>query len=225
MRFFSHYIWESGSEEKGNPVSILLQQVSVKGHHCLLACICDGRKSTCTGSLVSGYFTERLVEWFHQDCLVLIQKRRLEDTIRKSLEAEFEKINAQLQEYGRRKDLMIGYDVRGILLWDNLCWIFGQGDYRGYLFNRRFNKKQRRNLPGNGGTEMEILPGNVQKNIGILLCDQTFAQSITEEEMIQVLSEETVTDQKIQKSLRELWKEEIARGGSPCTGAIYIRLG
>ena len=69
MKYYSHYLWESAGRE--NPVSLVLQQVKLKKGRCLLACICDGSRSKADGSLISGYFTERLVEWFHHQCLPL----------------------------------------------------------------------------------------------------------------------------------------------------------
>ena len=50
MQYYSHYIWESGSEEKDNPISVVLQQVSRKNHHYLLACVCDGRAAERDGA-------------------------------------------------------------------------------------------------------------------------------------------------------------------------------
>ena len=245
MQIYSHYIWESGSEEKKNPVSLVLQQVSLKNHHYLLACVCDGRKSfekksvgrkmengeisdrdvsSACGSLVSGYFTERLVEWFHHHYLEILQKSRGEDAVLKALSVEVGKIEKELQDYGRQKDVKVSYDVRGIFLYDSQCWIFGQGECQGYRFNRRFNRRQRRKLPGGEGQHMEIVQGKVQRDIGIMLCNAGFGELLTEEEMVQVMFGEHLTDRDINKRLRELWKEDVGRGNRDTAGAIYIEV-
>ncbi len=246
MQYYSHYIWESGSEERKNPVSVVLQQVSRNKHHYLLACVCDGRGSIreiqmdeCTngcnvgsnreneqaGSLTSGYFTERLVEWFHGPFLQQVSRKSCsENEIYRSLSRELEKTEGELREFCMQKKRKTVYDVWGILLSDECFWIFQKGKIRGYLFNRRFNRLQRKLLQIAEGEERNLVQGNVQKRIGILLCTPEFGNSVSEEDMLQVLFEEPMDAGKIKKGLEEIWKADIAHGYAKATGAVYIRV-
>ncbi len=227
MQYYSHYIWESGSGEKKNPVSVVLQQVSLNKHQYLLACVCDGRRSKDSGSLVSGYFTERLAEWFHQRHPG-IKHQCKEEEILQAISKELKKITEELQEYGRQKNIEVAYDIWGILICDNQFWMFKKGDCKGYLFNRRFNRKQRKELQkvllqDKADPDELLLYGRLQKNIGILLCSEAFGENISEEEMLQVLFEENLKDKDIQKRLGELWNENIRRGGTRYAGAVFFR--
>lgn len=257
MQYFSHYIWESGSGEKENGISVVLQQVSCKKEHYLLACVCDsgessvgfawdGRQEEVNGgrrSMVSGYFTERLVEWFHREFLALTLKRRGEELVSGLLEKELHVIEQELLTYERRKGGQSVWSICGILLWENQFWFFGKGDCQSLLFNRRFNRKQcralvrqtsaeiRRNpVTGNvsgesGESSVRILmEGSLQKNIGILLADPSFGKSLQQEELLQVLFEKKLTDAEIGKRLRELAEENRTRGGRTGTGAVFVRL-
>lgn len=224
MNYISHYIWESGSEEKENPISVVLQQVS-GGKQCwLLGCVCDGRKSGFCGSMVSGYFTERLVEWFHHYCVPMRGESVQEQEIYRSLTGELSKIEQELGEYGTQKEFRTDYDVWGILMQGSRCWIFGKGTCKGYLFNRRWNKAHRKLLEEFSQGEMTVLPGEMQKEIGILLCSSGFDSHILSEEMLQVLFEEKLTDREIGRGLRELWRENVCRGEKSGAGAVYIRV-
>lgn len=227
MKYYSHYIWESGSEEKENPVSVVLQQVRMKNHRCLFICVCDGTRSERYGSLVSGYFTERLVEWFHQHYLGRLCRKDKEEDVLQALSKELKRIGEELKEYGRQKRIDAAYDIWGILMYDNLFWSFAQGECKGYLFNRRFNKKQRTSLERTifqeSGRQMKLAHGRLQKDIGILICNPVFDANLSEEEMLEVLFEERLADRDIQKRLREIWRENVRRGGKAYAGAVFFR--
>jgi len=243
MQYYSHYIWESGSEEKDNPVSVILQQVSRKKHHYLLACVCDGReadqemnsertmeasnlkKQTEEAMQISSYFTERLTEWFHAYFLDMVLQRKIRTHgIAESLEKELEKIRLELAEYCRQKKRKDRYRVQGILLCDDFFCLFQRGAPGGYLFNRKFNRKKRKKLMEEVGQELIFVQGTVQKKIGILLCTSEFGSSITEEEMIWVLFDDVLDDKKIGKRLREIRQADFEHGVTGAVGAVFMRL-
>ena len=233
MEFYSHYIWESGNGRKGNSSSVVLQHVYVKKHSCMLLCVCDGGRSRPVGknepsSVISGYFTERLVEWFHEDYLSVIRRRsgemETENTIEKILRAELNKIGTELLEYGKQKEIEVILDVKGILLYDNRFWMFDKGNCCGYLFNRRFNRKQMKEIITEKGSSWQIVQGRVQNNIGILLCNNTFGAYLTEEEMVGILYQDDLGDEDIQRRLQEIYKENRQRGGKDMAGAVYLRI-
>lgn len=229
MQYYSHYIWESGSEEKDNPISVVLQQVSRKNHHYLLACVCDGRTAERDGAedsiQLSSYFAECLTEWFHKQFLEMILRRKISShDIHKSLEQELEKIRQEMTEYCRQKKREDTYSVLGILLCEDYFCLFHRGDVVGYLFNRKFNRRKRKPLQEQAGRKLMLVEGNAQKRIGILLCTREFGSTISEEEMIRVLFENELDDKRIEKHLREIRQADISRGISTAAGAVFIRL-
>ena len=227
MKYYSHYIWENGEVKGQNPVSLVLQQAKLRKGRCLLACICDGTRSVKNKSLVSGYVTERLVEWFHEKYLTTLQRPMNSIDIQHMLEEELTKIEEELEEFGRQKGIVADYDILGMAVWNDYFCCFWKGDCKGYIFNRRFNRKQRRNLKDviyrKEDDPMQLVEGNLQKGVGILLCSPLFDGNLMEEEMLEVLSEEGLEDKEIGKRLRELWKENQKRGEQGHAGAVFFR--
>lgn len=70
---------------------------------------------------------------------------------------------------------------------------------------------------------MQLIEGNLQKGVGILLCSPSFEGNLMEEEMLEVLSEEGLEDKDIGKRLKELWKENQKRGERGHAGAVFFR--
>ncbi len=228
MKFNSHYIWESGSVEKPNPVSVVLQQVKLKHCRCLLACVCDGSKSGDEAMCVSGYFTERLVEWFHRQCIPKLQNLCWNEGVQCLLECELSAIQAELEEYGVRKNAVIKCDISGMIIYEEIFCYFSMGENRGYLFNRRFNKKQCRDLNKcllrkEKHDQIQLVQGTLQRDVAVLIGNSSFGANILSKEMIEVLFEEKLADKEIKKRLKELWSADIERGQKGYAGAVFFR--
>ena len=69
---------------------------------------------------------------------------------------------------------------------------------------------------------MQLVQGSLQKGVGILLCSLLFDTNLTEEEMVEVLSEEHMKDEVIRKRLDELWKANQRRGENGYAGAVFF---
>ena len=227
MKYYSHYIWENGDVKEQNPVSLVLQQAKLRKGRCLLACICDGTRSIENESLVSGYVTERLVEWFHGKCIPTLQITVNDAKIPHMLEEELAKIEEEVKEFEKHKGITADYDILGMTVWNDWFCCFWKGDCKGYVFNKRFNRKQRRNLKSvifrKEESQMQLAEGNLQKGVGILICSSLFESNLREEEMLEVLAEEGLEDKDIGKRLRELWKENQKRGERGHAGAVFFR--
>ena len=137
------------------------------------------------------------------------------------------KIEEELEEYGRQKGSVTEYDILGMAVWNDSFCGFWKGDCKGYIFNKRFNRKQRRDLKEVIGQkeegQIQLVEGNLQKGVGILFCSSLFDGYIREEEMLEVLSEEDLADKEIERRLRELWKENQKRGERGYAGAVFFR--
>lgn len=223
MEYCSQYLWEKGLKGKYNPVSVVIQQVKQCRKSILLACVCEGKSEGEAGITESGYFTERLVEWFHNEFLKRLCMKNREEETKEALCKEMEKICCELAAFGKKREQVPKLHYWGILLMDNYCWLFFRGDCRGYLLNKRFNSKHIRLL--GEGTDYVCLCGKVQRHIGILLCTPNFTEGLTGEELLEVLFvDKEVTEAKMEKRLKELWQESVRRGITDSAGAIYIRI-
>ena len=234
MKYFSHYIWESGSEGKANPVSLVLQQVKYGGKHHLFACICEAEECSEGGIYTGGYVTTSLVEWFHDQYLQLWYKKPMGEKLQRALKKELGKMEEALVVYAGEKETYVKYHMLGILMCEHDFLCFAKGTPKGYLFNHRFNRKQR--IPWmdrlftrqvyekEERDEVRFAFGYLQKGVGVLLCGSRFDAYISAEEMIEVLLHPWDNEEQIQKSLRELWKENQIRGGEKDGAAIYVTI-
>lgn len=220
MNMCSQCLWEKKGSVDITPVSVVLQQVSSRRKNSLLACVCEGLGEGKEAATQSGYFTERLVEWFHGEFLKKLLERGRETEIKKALEEELEKSMRELERYARKKGgIRIQYS--GILIRDNQCWIFNRGSIGLVLFNRRYNKEHIRNI---GVLEEKIVwEGRVQKNVGLLLGSDSFCKVFTNEELLDVLfRDKRCEEEQIGKRLKALWREGEMRG-LETAGAVFIR--
>lgn len=222
MNYISQYLWEKGAADPVNPVSVVLQQAKIKGKSVLFACICEGEGDGEDGTTESGYFTKRLIEWFYHVFLKKYWNKEAEEKTEECLREEFEKIRRELADYGKKRGFEPRLHYWGILLKESDFWMFSRGNCMGYLLNRRFNRRQIRNLKETGQLLFER--GKVQKNLGIFLCSFHFASQLEKEELLEVLfGEKSLTEEKMEKRLQELWQENRSRGTDRSAGAVYIR--
>lgn len=220
MNMYSQCLWEKGSSVDINPVSVVLQQVSSEKKETLLACVCEGMGEVKEVATQSGYFTERMVEWFHSKYLKGLFEKGRETEITKSLEDELEKCMKELERYGRKHGgIKIQYS--GILIRNTQCWILSNSESGIYLFNRRYNKVHARYITLQ--KERRVWEGRVQKNIGLLLCTCSFGEILSKEECLEVLFKQGKYDEKqMEKRLKELWREGEKRGLDKA-GVVYIQ--
>ena len=219
MNVCSQCLWEKTGSVDINPISVVLQQVSTHKKETLLACVCEGFGEEKEGATWSGYFTERLVEWFHGTYLKKLLEKGGETEITKALKEEVERTLEELRRYAKKKgELQIQYS--GILIRNNQCWILGSGSKGLYLFNRRYNKEQAKPIIIPEGSV--VWEGRVQKNIGILLCSDSLRKVYAGLELSEVLFREKKCDEAgVEKRLKELWREGQIRGIEN-VGAVYI---
>ena len=221
MSMNSQCLWAKGGSVGINPVSVVLQQVSCQKKEALLACVCEGVGEEKEAATQSGYFTERLVEWFHKRYLKKLLKKGREGEITRDLEEELEKTTQELKRYAQKSGVtQIQY--KGILIQNNQCWIFGRGETGLFLFNRRFNKAYVK--PIVLSEEKTVWEGRIQKNVGLLLCKASFCQVFDTEEVKEVLfGDKKQSEERIKKQLMELWREGEIRGLQEA-GAVFVRI-
>lgn len=197
MSIVSNYIWEGAVDGGMNPVSLVLQQVKVRGREIGLFCI-----SSCSQEPAqSGILTEWLVEWFHRSCLPACEGRRLPQP-----DALLERELTGRQSYG------------GILLIGSRFYLFGQGEISIQLVNYRYNRPRLKPLT-------MPLSGRIQKGVGLLLHNGELTKNLLPEEINEILHGEGVwQEQRIGKRLRELYLEGRSRGNTGPVGGIYLQI-
>lgn len=227
MNYHSAFLWEKGKKQEENRISLLLQQVTIRKQAVLFACVCEGTNLDQRGVLESGYFTEALVEWFHRDMLRILEKKWSEREVEKSLQKEVDRILGEIRLYAQKKGFQEGLRFRGILLIDNLFWMFSRGKVNGYLVNRRLNQKNIRQID-TAWEKQQVCweAGSIQKKVGMLLCIPQFVSFLDKAELTEVLAvEEKLTEERLQKRLQELWRVNVSRGEEGEAAAVYIRTG
>lgn len=219
MNISAQCLWEKGDSVDINPISVVLQQVSARKCEALLACVCEGGGKGIHAARGSGYFTERLVEWFHQKLIKKFIENMRETEITTALQDEINKIMQELRRYNKnREELPMHYS--GILVCNNLCWMFQKGQTQILLYNHRYNKMNKREviLP----QEEKVFEGRIQKNVGVLFCTKDLTELFESQELLEVFWGEHKTDEHhMYKRMQELWKVGLNRNMSK-VGMIYI---
>lgn len=219
MNINSQYLWEKESSVDINPISIVLQQISVKKSKALLACVCESGRQNANAAMDSGYFTERLVEWFHQKFIKKFMLSMREAEITDALQEELNIITQELKRNNKnREERRMHYS--GILICNNWCWMFQKGHTHIFLYNRRYNTKNKKKviLPD----EEKVFEGRIQNNVGVLLCTETMTELFEDQELMEVFwGEHKVDEIHMRNRMYELWKVGASRNMNK-VGMIYI---
>lgn len=226
MHYNTAYLWEKGKESEYNPVSLILQQVNIRKQAVLFVCVCEGKNGKECGVLESGYFTEALVEWFHRDCLQLLEKKWTEAELERSMQREVERILKELCQYADKKGFLSNLQFSGMLFVEHRFWSFSKGEVPIFLINRRLGRKNMRQIvEGNDRQAVVWNAGSLQKRLGILLCTEDFLQHIESDVAAEaLLSDGEQREERLQKCLQELWQTGGQVKKDACAGAVYIRV-
>lgn len=205
MGIVSNYIWERAADGRVNPVSLVLQQVKLRGREVCLFCVCSS-----PGEEIGGRMTERLTEWFHRKCLPACE-RRAQTAPRELLEPELRDICGE-----RPVQEPWGYCI--LLLTGNVFCLCGEGDVAVRLVNYRYNRPQMKILS-------TPLSGRIQRGAGLLLHTPELVRSLRQEEVCQIMHGKGLCQEEgIGRRLRELYREGRDRGNTGAVGGIYLQM-
>ena len=225
MSFLSAYLWEKGSEESHMRISLLLQQAEVDKQNVLFACVCESENAGEAGITESGYFSEGLTEWFHREGISLLGRKEGNRGVSESLFREIDRLEGENADYLKRKGCVADLQYWGILVCEQRGWIFSRGECKGYLLNKRFQKKQIQEIISRKERgELFWQEARIHKNLGILICTKDFLGKMEEKELCEVLVPDTdISEGRMQKRLEEIWIEQKYRGNLHSAGVIYFR--
>lgn len=207
MGIVSNYIWERGADGGTSPISLVLQQVKVKGREICLLCICSSPRQE-----VGGHVTEQLVEWFHRVCMPSCEGRNL-PMPGELMEPELEGICGELSQQDGN-DLSYG----GMLLIGSRFYLFGEGEVMIQLVNYRYNRPHMRILAA-------PMAGRIQRGVGVLVHTSGLLDGLEPEEICQILHGEGAwQEERVGRRLRELYQEGRSRGNTEPVGGIYLQV-
>lgn len=211
MGILTNYIWERAADGGTNPVSLVLQQVKLRGREICLLCISSSSRPES-----GGYMAEQLVEWFHKVCLPTCEGRTV-PTPEELLGPELGRILRELtaQEAGSPAAVP---DFGGLLLIGSRFYLFGEGEVIIQLVNYRYNRPQLKSLTA-------PLSGRIQKGAGLLLHTPGLVSGLEPEEVCQIMhGEGPWREERLGKRLRELYQESRSRGNAAEAGGIYLQM-
>ena len=145
MKVLSAHLWEKKEDVLHMPISVVLQQACVGKRTIVLACVCEGKNAGEAGVTESGYFTEGLTEWFHRVGIRLCERKE-EEKAAKALGTEIARLEKENREYTAKNGLESRLHYWGIFLIEDRAWIFTRGECKGFLLNRRFQKKNMKEI-------------------------------------------------------------------------------
>lgn len=201
MDYMCGYYWNGEGE-----VSLVLKQLAFHGMDMpvVFACLAEGRTRKA--------FVEEMTEWFHKKAVACCQKGERGMNV---LESSFDKL------VKKRFDSMKAASV--LLCAGDSFFLWRKGTQKIWLLNTRFGKPHSRMLlaedeQGDG----EMLSGEFESGVGILLATHGFGEGIVDEQLNACLAvKELDKENKIEKRLKELG-EESERKGKKHVAAVLV---
>lgn len=196
MHFISEVYWNKGLRET-NQDSLSLQEISVNGRRVIFGLICDGIGGLREGGLASGFATERMTEWFHNEAVSMIGRNKRKSIILRAGLRALYACNEKMKEYGEEKQLHFGTTLTMILLYKRSYMLWHCGDSRVYRIKGN-GKKRLEQLTNDHTAGRNILTkcigsfrwkppdtriGRAGKNNVFLICSDGFRHIIDEEKI------------------------------------------
>ena len=222
MKFCSHYLWEKGQGILYNPVSVVLQQAEYEKRQILFACVCDSVLEGAEGVAESGYFSERLTEWFHKRYLKRFVKNKESEEALGDLHRERELILQELVRSHEKKRQESGLHFCVVLIQDNRFIMMRKGLCHIFILNRRYNTRQIKRWEQ--FDDKGLCQGKIQRNLGLLLSTNSFGEKLTKKDYKEALfMDKKAEDWRLQKRLAEVWQDMTGLEKTESVGAVYIR--
>lgn len=219
MDYLTGYLWGRAGIE--SHTSILLRQMRCKNRGVVIACVCEG------DDRMDGYVTGRLQEWFQERTVMLCRKKIKGQEWEHELYGLMQEADDEIQHFAQRKDISAEWSLSGILAVDERFWLLQRGSCSVYLLNQSFLRPHIRLLAGEqkfGEYETKVVPGRLQRGLGILLCTAGFCEGIDKGLIRDCLNtNDTQSIMQIEKRLKELFCEGGRRGAKEDGSAVFVK--
>lgn len=144
--------WDRGGYDI-NQDSVSFEQVVLRHRIISMAVVADGIGGLSKGELASGYVTGRIVKWFYSEGAYLMLRARSAHLVRRSIERLIYTLHIDLENYGRRNDIVLGTTCTLIIMTGRRYYIAHLGDSRCMIVRRHNacisemhrNKRNKRN--------------------------------------------------------------------------------
>ena len=239
MEFISSSYWQAGE----NASALILQQCLCGDTPILFACVCGGQ--TESEGRACGYFSRRLLEWFRS--MRFSRAVGNPDAFLKKQEVKLKRLLQQVDNEVEQAGLALGevafdkmeslpkrnavslpgrnaggkpVSLSGILCIGQEFLLFGRGNTGIFLINRCMGKPHVENMPQKD--MLFLLPGVLETDVGVLLATESFADSIPQEVLREVVFvEEVVTERQTEKHLRELGRAGEETDGKNMAAVLF----
>lgn len=251
MRYISGRVSNIGKTKKNNGDRCLIYtEQTIHGPACL-AMVCDGIGRTDAGKRASNCVVNHLCDWFKT--LVNV-KFEVTDFIVEQINAEIEKVNAELIGFGKAEGVQYGTTLSGILLIKNVYFLFHVGNTRVYSFsdglrcmtldhtlaavkvrNGQMSEEEGRDskeklillqcIGGSPELEIQNMMGKVTSGDVFLLCSDGFYNKLNTGEIEDVMEElKNMSQEDMQKLMELLVIEVMNRGEKDNISSLVIKV-
>lgn len=216
MKYLTDYIWRKKEAEPGKN-SILLLQVIYAGCSVVLACVLGN-------DMVGGYVTGGLKKWLLERGEVLFGKNGRKREILKELKLQLEKMYEDAGRYLYKNDTGEKIAFSGILIADQDCWVILGEESCIYFLNKRFQRTHCKRIQRRSSDPVEIIPGHIQRSVGLLLGNADFLERVSKEAIMQCSAVQDINrETQIGNRLKELTEESRGNGFMEECAAVYIK--
>lgn len=223
MQYLSSHYWQQ--EDKAR-TSLVLQHLVYRKRKIpvLFACICSGA-SWGDGS-DNAHFAKQLTAWFQQEGREKLVSDVSKDFVglKNGIREQMVQIDKELAAYNLKNHVAESerISVTGVLCIDGNFVLFHRGNSKVYLLNTRFGRTNCRCLVSGDSEELQILSGEMEPNIGLLLTTKDFGAGLSTQQLGECLAVRDVLEShKIRHRLSQLG-EEAARWGGRHMGAVLL---
>lgn len=241
--------FDKGNFADSQQDALVLEVVVLKKRAAALLVVCDGIGGLKEGDYASGYVTMRIRNWFYEDCLKHLQRRRGRRRIERSLTGMLYDCNRYLQQYGKEYGIKLGTTMtmallqgrqflkRGFTVHSARYLIFHAGDSRAYLIGKSCKRLTEDDRSGDNALcrcigsfpwkGLQKRRGRLRRGEKLLMCSDGFWRMLKEEELAESLGcgrrlwkKRKTTDGQLEKRLCKLGETGRARGEKDNQAAV-----
>lgn len=240
MKVTAEVYWDKGTRTL-NQDSVSLQEVRIQGRKVVFALVCDGIGGLEEGETASGYVAERMTEWFYEEVIDLLKRKKGKKKIVNAGLRALYGCNETLGRYGRKHNRKLGTTVTMLLLQGGKYILWHSGDTRAYEIGAKgmgMRKEQIRRLTRdhtiNNRTlnrcigsftwkEPDIYSGTLKAKQMILLCSDGFRNRVSERQLAEAFNPSFVSNkEQIRLCMRQLAEYARTEGETDDISAISV---
>ena len=201
MDYICGHYWNRESE-----VALVLKQLAFHegNQQVVFACLAEGESRQ--------HFVEEMTDWLLEKAVKHCKRgEKAMDALERSLEK-------QLQKHAGNGENLV------LLCVGNFFFLWGRGRQKAWILNARFGKSCGHLLLGEKERKRgELLHGEVEKGVGILLTTGEFGEFVSEEQLVECLAVKTLDkESKVEKHLKELGDENVRKGKKHGTAVLVV---